>query len=100
DWSDAAVGFPLVSGTIIVHEVRYQIDEAAVGPSGLAASVPYSAAVRQRFVRDAYLEPWTVFAAAARLREAFALAEQLRPVWRAGRARRPPPRLEPASPGE
>jgi hypothetical protein len=27
-------------------------------------------------VRDAYLEPWTVFAPAARLREAFALAEQ------------------------
>ena len=44
------------------------------------------------------LEPWTVFAPAARLRDAFALAEQLRPVWRAVRARRQLPLLEPASP--
>jgi hypothetical protein len=29
----------LVSGTIIVHEVRYPIDEAVVGPSGLPATV-------------------------------------------------------------
>jgi hypothetical protein len=98
DWSDAAVGFPFISGTIIVREVRYPIDEAAIGPSGLLATVAYSAAARQRFVRDAYLEPWTVFAPAARLREAFALAEQLRPVWRAVRARRQLPHLELASP--
>jgi hypothetical protein len=98
DWSDAAVGHPFLSGTNLVRDARYPIEEAALGPSGVLSPLAYSGAARERFVRDAYLEPWTVFAPATRLREAFGLAVTLWPVWRAVRAHRELPHLEPHSP--
>jgi hypothetical protein len=98
DWSDAAVGHPFFSGANVVRDVRYPIEEPTPGPSGVPAVVALSGAARQRFVRDAYLEPWTAYAPAEGLRKAFGIAARLRPVWRAVRSHRELPSVEPASP--
>jgi hypothetical protein len=58
----------------------------------------YASAIRQRLLRDAYLEPWTAVAPPDRLRYAFGLAWTLGPVWQAVRLHRELPYAEPDSP--
>lgn len=97
DWSDAAVGHPFLSGTNLVRDVRYPIEAPIVGPSSVPSLLACSDTARQRFVRDAYLEPWARCAPATRLRAAFDIVATLWPVWRAVRTHRELPHLEPHS---
>jgi hypothetical protein len=55
-------------------------------------------AARQRFARDAYLEPWTAFEPMDRLIEAFRLSRELNEVYLAVRWYAELPYVEPTSP--
>ena len=52
----------------------------------------------QRHLRDAYLEPWTIHAPAARVREAFELVKRVWYVWLAVQVHQELPHVEPAVP--
>jgi hypothetical protein len=98
DWADTAVGHPFFSGVNFLHHSRYPIPAEAAGPSGLLHGRTYSGATLQAYLRDAYLEPWTIQASAARLRDAFALAQQLWYVWLAIQSHRELPYVERTAP--
>lgn len=62
DWSDSSIAHPFFSLLLFLVEVEDYF--------------PKEPGVRDR-LRDAYLEPWTIFAPHARLVEAFELAQPL-----------------------
>jgi hypothetical protein len=98
DWSDTVLGHPFFSGANFVADAHHPVEETAPGPSGVPGRARYAPAVRQRLLRDAYLEPWTAVAPPDRLRYAFGLAWTLGPVWQAVRLHRELPYAEPDSP--
>jgi hypothetical protein len=81
DWGDAVVGHPFFCGVRMQDYLRRPYATRVRGPSGVPAPVVFSAAAHRRYVRDAYLEPWTVFAPATELRATFRLTRRLNPLW-------------------
>lgn len=81
DWGDAVVGHPFFCGVRMQDYLHRPYAVRVRGPSGVPAPVVLSATAHRRYVRDAYLEPWTTFAPAAGLRAAFRQARRLNPLW-------------------
>ena len=81
DWGDAVLSHPFFSGTRMLDYLGKPYEISPVGPSGVPGSVTLSRAAFHRYVRDAYVEPWTALLPAAQLRRAFELAKRLNPLW-------------------
>jgi len=98
DWSDTVISHPFFSGIRMLDYIQQPYETALRGPSGAPSTVTFSAVAHRRYIRDAYLEPWTALLPAAQLREVFALARRLNPLWQAVRWWLELPYYEPASP--
>jgi pimeloyl-ACP methyl ester carboxylesterase len=81
DWSDAVVGHPFFCGIRMQDYINQPYQTAVRGPAGLAQPVTFAPAAHRRYVRDAYLEPFTRFAPVADLRRSFQVARTLNPLW-------------------
>jgi aminoglycoside phosphotransferase (APT) family kinase protein len=98
DWGNTAVGHPFFSGVNFLHHSRYPIPTQSVGVSGAAnGPTTCSGETLERYLRDAYLEPWTIRAPGARLREAFELARRVWYVWLAVQFHQELPYVEPTA---
>ena len=60
--------------------------------------VAYAPSAFHRYLRDAYVEPWTALLPAAQLRATFDLARTLNPLWQTLRRWLELPYYEPTSP--
>jgi hypothetical protein len=99
DWGNTAIGHPFFSGVNFLHHSRYPIPTESSGVSDAAnGATTYPDETLQRYLRDAYLEPWTIHAPASRLREAFELAKRLWYVWLAVQFHQELPHVEPTAP--
>lgn len=98
DWGDTVVGHPFFCAIRMQDYLRRPYPSPVRGPSGIDTPVVFSAGAHRRYVRDAYLEPWTGFAPAAQLRAAFRLARGLNPLWQTLRWWRELPFYERTSP--
>ena len=70
DWSDAVITHPFFSAVRFLDFVRPEEVPKSLTPEKL-----------KRYVRDAYLEPWTSHASRPSLRKAFAAVQRLNPLY-------------------
>jgi hypothetical protein len=81
DWGDAVLSHPFFSGTRMLDYLRKPYETTQLGPSGVPGRMTLSRAAFHRYLRDAYVEPWTAQLPATQLRAAFELARKLNPLW-------------------
>jgi hypothetical protein len=98
DWANTVVSHPFFSGTRMLDYLSTPYDTAAEGPSGVSGHVTYASPAFRRYLRDAYVEPWTALLPAAHLRATFDLAWALNPLWQTVRRWLEVPYYEPESP--
>ncbi|HEU5314490.1 MAG TPA: hypothetical protein VFX49_00135, partial [Chloroflexota bacterium] len=98
DWGDAVVSHPFFSGTRMLDYLGRAFELDVRGPSGLPSRVTYARGAIHRYLRDAYVEPWTALAPARDVRAAFDLARKLNPLWQTVRWWLEIPYYETASP--
>jgi len=98
DWANTVVSHPFFSGTRMLEYLGRPYETGLVGPSGVPGRVTYAPAAMHRYLRDAYVEPWTALLPASHVRKTFDLAWTLNPLWQAIRRWLEDPYYEHTSP--